>query len=78
MIIKFRLFIKRILLKSRVTTLHQMLQLYKKPIIKMQAIIKARYYRKTYLNLKTKIKIIQKTYRTYLNKKKYLSIMWKK
>lgn len=50
--------------------------MFKKPVIKLQAIVRARYMRRAYLKLKKSVLIIQKAYRRHLKKRFYLEKAW--
>ena len=75
---KIRAFIKRAILKLRLIAFKQLLDTHKKPIIKLQAIVKARYLRRTYLKIKKSVIIIQKAFQRHLHKKFYLEKAWEK
>lgn len=75
---KMRAFIKRALLRFRLNAFKELLHMFKKPILKLQAIVKARYLRRAYLRVKKSALIIQKAYRRHLHKRFYLEKAWKK
>ena len=74
---KGRAFIKRAIVKFRVNCFRQMLQRYKKPVLKLQTIVRARYMRRVFLKVRKSAIIIQKAYRRHLHKKFYLERLWK-
>ena len=74
---KGRAFIKRAIVKFRVNAFREMLQKYKTPVVKLQAIVRARYMRKVFLQVRKSAIIIQKAYRRHLHKKFYLERLWK-
>ena len=51
---------------------------YKKPVMKLQAIVRGKYLRKIFLQSKKSAILIQKAYRRHLNKRFYLERVWKK
>lgn len=73
-----RAFLKRAILKSRVQGIKDLLELHKKPIIKLQSIIRRRYTQRAYLKVKKCAIIIQKAYRRHLHKRFYLEKIWQK
>lgn len=55
-----------------------MLEKYKKPVIMLQAIVRGRYIRRTFLQIRKSAVIIQKAYKRHLRKKFYLNKIWEK
>ncbi len=75
---KIRAFIKRAILKLRLSAFKSVLDLHKKPVLKLQAIVKSRYLRRAFLKIRTSALIIQKAYRRHLQKRFYLEKAWRK
>lgn len=50
--------------------------MYKKPILKLQAIVRGRYARRTFLEIRKSAMIITKAYKRHLRKKYYLKKIW--
>ena len=75
---KVRSFMKRAVIKFRYQAFKQLLMRYKKPVVKLQAIVRGRYLRKVFLETRKSALIIQKAYRRHLNKRFYLERLWKK
>lgn len=73
-----RAFLKRAILKSRVQGIRDLLEMHRKPIIKLQSIIRCRYTQRAYLKVKKSTIIIQKAYRRHLHKRFYLEKVWRK
>lgn len=69
---KIRSFLKRAIIKFRFNSFKEMLMRYKKPIMKMQAVVRGRYLRRIFLQARKSAIIIQKAYRRHLHKKFYL------
>lgn len=51
---------------------------YKKPIIKMQALLRGKFARRVYILMKASAIVIQRAFRRHLRKKYYLIRLWKK
>ena len=75
---KGRSFLKRAIIKFRYQAFKELLMLYKKPVMKLQAIVRGRYLRKIFLQTRKSVLLIQKAYRRHLNKKFYLDKVWRK
>jgi hypothetical protein len=50
---------------------------YKQPIIRLQAIVRGKFARRTFLAMKSAAIIIQKAFKRHLHKKYYLIRLWK-
>ena len=74
---KIRAFLKRALVKKRVNSFKELLYIYKKPVVKLQSIVRARYMRRVFLKVRKSALIIQKAYRRHLHKRFYLERLWK-
>jgi len=55
----------------------KMINKYKQPIIKMQAIVRGKFARRTFIIMKRYAILIQKAYRRHLKKKYYLIRLWR-
>lgn len=75
---RMRAFIKRAILRSRVQGIKDLLQMHKKPVIKLQSIIRRRYTERAYQKIKKSAIIIQKAYKRHLHKRFYLQKIWQK
>jgi len=51
---------------------------YKKPVIKMQALLRGKFVRRVFILMKASAIIIQRAFRRHLRKKYYLIRLWKK
>lgn len=54
-----------------------LLKRYKDPVVKMQAMVRGRLVRRTYLVVKRAAIFIQKAFRRHLRKKYYLVRLWR-
>ena len=50
---------------------------FRRPIVKMQAIVRGRYARRAFLTMRDAATVIQKAFRRHLRKKYYLIRLWK-
>lgn len=68
--------IKRALFQHNYNKFREALNKYKKPIIKLQAIVRGKFLHRTFKMVKKSTLLIQKVYRRHLKKKFYLSKEW--
>ena len=75
---KIRSFMKRAIIKFRYQAFKTLLMRYKKPVMKLQAIVRGRYLRRIFLQARKSALVIQKAYRRHLHKRFYVEKEWKK
>lgn len=67
---------KRALFQHNYNKFKKALNLYKKPIIKLQAIVRGKFLHRTFNLVKKNALLIQRVYRRHLKKKFYLLKEW--
>jgi hypothetical protein len=74
---KYREFLMEILFKQKYQKFIVLLNRYKKPVVMMQAIVRGKFARRSFLLMKASAIVIQSAFRRYLRKKYYLIRLWR-
>ncbi len=75
-LLKLKNRIKKALFQHNYNKFREALNKYKKPIIKLQAIVRGKFLHRTFKMVKKSTLLIQKVYRRHLKKKFYLAKEW--
>jgi hypothetical protein len=76
-LVKIREQVMKIYFKYKYEKYIELLNRYKRPIIKMQAIVRGKFSRRAFLLMRASAILIQKAYRRHLKKKYYLIRLWR-
>lgn len=74
---KYREYLMKIIAQHKYLKYLKILNRYKAPIIKMQAIVRGKFTRTAFLLMKTCSILIQRAFRRHLRKKYYLIRLWR-